>query len=176
LKEASESEKCRIISRHTNQTTSVGIQPLKKLINGKDVYLFNDDDIRTELEEYHIRKDDSDKGQSEEGEIDMEDSIKDWVEQAIKGSGNFWVDSDISDYEVKATFGRGADTAGPGDISAKLVDNADRNVMHMCLKLLWNKALANSYFPIWISGHYTVYLVFRYILVVELLSLVSLVV
>jgi len=63
-------------------------------------------------------------------------------------------------------FGRGIDTAGPGDISAKLVDNANRNVMHMCLKFLWNKAWANGYFPIWISGHYTVYLVFRYILVV----------
>ena len=73
---------------------------------------------------------------------------KDCVELAMKGSGNFWMDSDISDYEVKATFGRGTDTAGPGDISVKLVDNADRNVMHMYLKFLWNKAWATEYFPI----------------------------
>jgi len=66
----------------------------------------------------------------------------------MKGSGNFWMDSDISDYEVKATFGRGTDTAGPGDISVKLVDNADRNVMHMYLKFLWNKARVTEYFPI----------------------------
>ena len=37
-------------------------------------------------------------------------SKKDCVELAMKGSGNFWMDSDISDYEVKATFGRGTDT------------------------------------------------------------------
>ena len=34
LKQASDSEKWRIINRLTNQTTSVGIQPLKKLIDG----------------------------------------------------------------------------------------------------------------------------------------------
>ena len=126
MKQASESEKWRIINRLTNQTTSVGIQPLKKLIDGKEVYLFNDNDIHTELEDYHIRKGNSDEMQSEEGKIDIEDTIKDCVEQATKGSGNFWMDSDISDYEVKATFGRGTDTAGQDDISAKLVDNADR--------------------------------------------------
>ena len=64
--------------------------------------MFNDNDIRTELEEYHIREDNSDEVQSEESEIDIEDTIKDCVEQAMKGTGNFWMDSDISDYEVKA--------------------------------------------------------------------------
>jgi len=38
----------------TNQAAASDIQPLKKDIHGKDVYLFEDDDIRTKLENYHI--------------------------------------------------------------------------------------------------------------------------
>ena len=41
--------------------------------------MFNDNDIRTELEEFHIRKDNSEVVQSDEGEIDIEDTIKDCV-------------------------------------------------------------------------------------------------
>ena len=31
-------------------------------------------------------------------------------------------------------------------IQAKLIDKAERTVMHECLKILWNKAWCNGYF------------------------------
>ena len=40
------------------------------------------------------------------------------------------MNSDILDHEVKGTFGRGSDRAGPDGISAKLIDKADRDQIH----------------------------------------------
>ena len=50
------------------------------------------------------------------------------------------MNSDITDFEVKCTFGKGSDTAGPDDISAQMLDKADSELMHYLLKQLWNKA------------------------------------
>jgi len=57
LNSASEGEKWKIISRLTNQITTSDVQPIRKLQNGKIVYMFDDNDIRSELEDYHIHKD-----------------------------------------------------------------------------------------------------------------------
>ena len=54
------------------------------------------------------------------------------------------MNSEITDYEISNTFGRGSDTPGPGGLSAKLIDMADRNTMHQCIKLIWNKAWDNG--------------------------------
>jgi len=53
---ASESGKWNIINRLTNQSKDRGVCPIRKVINGQPTYLFNDEDIRTELENYHIHK------------------------------------------------------------------------------------------------------------------------
>ena len=42
-----------LISRLTKQSSSAGIQPIKKLCDG-EVYLFSDDNIYGEIENYHI--------------------------------------------------------------------------------------------------------------------------
>jgi len=49
-------------------------------------------------------------------------------------------------HEIRSTFGKGSNTPGPDGISSKLVDEADRNSMHMCLKMLWNNAWSAGYF------------------------------
>ena len=56
------------------------------------------------------------------------------------------MNASISDYEVQCTFGRGSDTPGPDGISARLIDKADRDLMHECLSLLWNKSWDHGYF------------------------------
>ena len=56
LTQLSESEKWKTINKLTNQPTSVGIQPIKKMCNGDTVYLFTDKEICCELEDYHITK------------------------------------------------------------------------------------------------------------------------
>ena len=52
----------------------------------------------------------------------------------------------ISNLEVKQTFGKGSETPGSDEISSKLIDKADRKLMHLCLKTLWNKAWSDVYF------------------------------
>ena len=56
LYDAPEKQKWKIIDRLTNQSQSSGLQPVKRLVNGEAVYLFDDDDILHELEKHHICK------------------------------------------------------------------------------------------------------------------------
>ena len=42
--------------RLTNDTNTGYVQPVKKIVNGEQVYLFDDDYITHKLENYHIRK------------------------------------------------------------------------------------------------------------------------
>ena len=45
LVEVIESEKWKIIRRLTNDSNIGYVQPIKKIVNGEQVYLFDDDDI-----------------------------------------------------------------------------------------------------------------------------------
>jgi len=56
------------------------------------------------------------------------------------------MDAEISDHEVSLTFEKRTDTAGPDGISASLIEKADRDLMHCCLRILWNKA--------WLAGDF----------------------
>ena len=56
------------------------------------------------------------------------------------------MNTEISDYEVSLTFGKGSNTAGHDGISATMIDKADRELMHCCLRMLWNKA--------WLTGEF----------------------
>jgi len=60
--------------------------------------------------------------------------------------GDALMNDEILDYEISSTFGKGSDSAGHDGISTKLIDSADRTVMHDCLKVLWNKAWCNGCF------------------------------
>jgi len=53
---ASQREKWKIINYLTNQAGISEVQPIKKPINGDVVYLFEDEEIKVELEDYHIRR------------------------------------------------------------------------------------------------------------------------
>ena len=147
LADVSEGEKWRRINRLTNQAAASDIQPLKKDIDGKDVYLFEDDDIRTELENYHISKSYQANMVDPQVEAGISDIIKELVETAKSERDSHMMNDDISDHEVKSTFGKGSDCSGPDGTSAKLTDNAERHVMHECLRILWNKVWAEGYFP-----------------------------
>jgi len=46
------------------------------------------------------------------------------------------INAEISYHEVSLTFGKGSNSAGPDDISATMIDMADRDLMHSCLRLL----------------------------------------
>ena len=48
--------------------------------------------------------------------------------------------------QVKCTFKKGSNTPGPDGISARMIDEADRKLMHGCLSLLWNRAWSLYYF------------------------------
>jgi len=146
LSEVSTSEKWKIIRRLTTDTFTTDVQPIKKTENGKTVYVFNDDEIRNELENYHIRKDNVNGHCTDAEEFNDTDVLNDMVAKAKAGHGNELMNAPISDYEVACTFGKGSNTPGPDGISARLFDEADRNLMHGCLSLLWNRAWSLGYF------------------------------
>ena len=142
-----EYDKWKLINKLTNQSNSCGIQPIRKFLNGKLVYLFDDEAIRSELEDYHIRKLQLEECVDQHENEGLKEQVKHLISQAKKSSGNLLMDAEISDHEVKCTFGKGSDTPGPDGISAKLIDRADRDLMHQCLKIIWNKAWIEGNFP-----------------------------
>jgi len=139
LVDAGEADKWKIIQRLTNYSVSVGVQPIRKLDQGKEVYLFDDEDIRRELEDYHIRKA-SDVKCIDQRDTELEKLVYEMAEAAKCTSDNSIMNAAISDNEISHTFKSGSDTPGPDNISASLIDKADRGQMHNCLKVLWNKA------------------------------------
>ena len=48
--------------------------------------------------------------------------------------------------EQQNSIEKGSNTPGPDNISANLIDFADREQMHRCLKLLWNKSWSSGCF------------------------------
>ena len=145
LTDANDSTKWKIIRRLTHQINTVGIQPIRKYENGNPVYMFEDDDIRNELENFHIRRV-QDSGVQDSTDCNMWSTIANMVTDARSGRGNSLMNDSISDYEIKCTFGKGSDTPGPDGISAKLVDKADRGLMHCCLGMLWKRAWDDGVF------------------------------
>jgi len=123
------------------------VQPIRKFDNGQVTYVFSDEEIRSELEDYHIRKVQLEACVDQRVEADLKDRVSDLVRVAKNGCDNVLMNAEISDHEVKGTFGKGSDTSGPDAISAKLIDGADRVLMHQSLKLIWNKAWIEGNFP-----------------------------
>ena len=146
LQNMNEREKWKAIEKLTNQSCKFGIQPIRIQEQGKDVYLFDDDEIRNKLERHHISKESHINVFSSDDKADIRQAVQDMVSAAEGGVGIDLMNSEITDYEISNTFGRGSDTPGPDGLSAKLIDMADRNTMHQCIKLIWNKAWDNGYF------------------------------
>jgi len=135
-------KKWKLIHSLSNLQSSSGVQPIRTSNKGNEVYLFEDYEIIAAMEDHHIRKVDRTVQDSDY----VVDSILEMIKSARSGSGNNLMNAPISDYEVKSTFGTGSDTPGPDEISAKLIDRANRDEMHKCLLFLWNKAWDYGYF------------------------------
>ena len=146
LQNMNEREKWKAIEKLTNQSCKFGIQPIRIQEQGKDVYLFADDENRIILERHHISKDSHTNVFSPDDRADMRQAVQGMISPTKGGVGIDLMNSEITDYEISNTFGRGSDTPGPDGLSAKLIDMADRNMMHQCIKLIWNKAWNNGYF------------------------------
>ena len=144
LENVSDRDKWRMINRLTNHSSLSHVQPIRKVDENGERYLFDDDEIRLELENHHIRKHNNNLASTVDDDVNR--TVEDLTKAALEGKGTQIMNESISDYEVKNTFGTGSDTPGPDGISAKLIDKADRERMHVCLKLLWSKAWDNGHF------------------------------
>ena len=100
------------------------------------------------MEEYHIRKtQNKDKAVIPvQHYIPVQADTHDTGDSISANISDSAFNRQISDLEVKNTFGKGSDTPGPDGISSSMLDKADRDLMHACLMLLWNEA--------WISGRF----------------------
>ena len=128
--------KWKAIDRLTNQHSWNSVQPIRDVKDGKQVYLFEDCDIVTEMEKHHILVPDPDI---------QTDNLLQFLQQYEVSARKYGV-NDVTDREVEVTFGTGSSTPGPDNISCTLLDKADRTQMKKCLLLLWNQASASGYF------------------------------
>jgi len=105
------------------------------------VFLFSDVDIRKAMEDYHIRKAQDDENvEIQIEEDDIQCHLKDWNDEATSCSIDSSMNSDTMDQEVKSTFGKGTNAAGPDSISASMIDKSVRELMYKCLGILWNRS------------------------------------
>jgi len=81
-----DSEKWKIIRRLTNEPNVSEVQPLRKTVQGKSVFLFEDDEIRQELEDHHIRKSSSQINNSTDE--DILSSLREMTHAAMLGAGS----------------------------------------------------------------------------------------
>ena len=100
----------------TNQAGITEVQPIKKPINGDVVYLFEDEEIRVELGNYHIRRTYMKQNEVEESVIREVEHYPSVAKKTTGGSA--LMNDEILDCEVSSTFGKGSDTAGPDGIQA----------------------------------------------------------
>ena len=140
----SESKKWKAIEKLTNQSSGYGIQPIRITDQGRLRYLFSDSEICHEMEQYHISKSSS-SSTSVQDEW-FKGQVQIMVQQAHDGQGDAIMNDEINDGEIAMMFGKCSNMPGPDNISASLLDGADRTVMHECLRIIWNKAWHDGYF------------------------------
>ena len=78
--------------------------PIKKPINGDVVYLFEDEEIRVELEDYHIRRTYMKQNEVEESVIREVEHYANVAKDTTDGSA--LMNDEILDCEVSSTFGK----------------------------------------------------------------------
>ena len=132
----SDKEKWKIINNMTNCETRMEVQPIRFTDpqSKKVGYFFEDHEILKEMEKYHIEKESSITAEKLDQEV-----------KKLKALNSFdnpesIMNSEITDTEVSNTFGTCTGAAGPDNFKGNLIDNANRNLMTKCLKILWNKA------------------------------------
>jgi len=109
LSEVSNSEKWKLINKLTNQSNMV-VQPIRKTCNVVQNYLFNDDDICHELEQYPICKEQANLSVDLEIENEIQKAVSEMVHKARQDCDYANINADISDYKVTYSFDKGSDT------------------------------------------------------------------
>ena len=112
-----DSQKWKAISRILNHEHVSTVQPIKV---GND-YLFEDEQILTEMEKYHIHKPPPPPLSKEE-----EEHLSEWKRRAKESDNESIMDVPISDHEVEGTFSTCSGASGSDGVSKKLIDNSDR--------------------------------------------------
>ena len=133
-----DSQKWKAISRILNHEHVSTVQPIKV---GND-YLFEDEQILTEMEKYHIHKPPPPPLSKEE-----EEHLSEWKRKAKESDNESIMDVPISDHEVEGTFSTCSGASGSDGVSKKLIDNADRESMSKILQFIWNEAWMKGVFP-----------------------------
>ena len=130
-------EKWRVINKLLNQTSDqTCVKPIRKEA-GKCSYYFEDEEIMRELQNYHISKPEKDPHPKHK---ETAQSVERLLREAKKGKGTDIMNDDIRDKEVKSTFGKCSGASGCDKIGKDLIDKADRNAMHACLKYIYTEA------------------------------------
>ena len=134
----SDKEKWRIINKLTNSDPRMSVQPIRRKVDGKEEYFFEDNDIIKEMEDYHICKDGA----------YTQDDLDTWIEsqKVDTGDGLSIMDQSIKMHEVDKTFGTCIGAPGPDGFRGNLIDNAERDSMRNCLLFLYNSAWDNGLF------------------------------
>ena len=96
-------EKWNTINKLLNHTaTNQTVQPLRTMIEGKSEYIFDDDGIRSILQEQHIKT----TAKEAKGEIiNVKEVLNNMKANAQDGNGTPIMNDDITAMEVKNTFG-----------------------------------------------------------------------
>lgn len=115
-----------------NHKTSSTVQPIKK----GSLYLFQDEEILTVMEGYHVNKPTMAAQSNEELK-----EIEKWLEEAKRSEMNSITDSPTTNFEVESTYGTCSGTPGPDGFRSKLIDNANRESMTKCLLVLWSQGV-----------------------------------
>lgn len=119
----------------------------KKRSDGSSEYLFEDKEILSEMEKYHIEKNDG-SFIDDMGARQVVQELRDSEKVKLQtGTILSIMNVDISEQEVELTFGTSSGTPGYDGIHAKLIDKEDRSTMMECLFLLYNKAWLEGSFP-----------------------------
>ena len=135
-KAATDKEKWKGINKLTNSDIRFDIQPIRKVDTStkKTSYLFKDEDILSEMEDYDISK----KSSIHAAGLRLE--IEKLKEENNRDASQDWMNVKLSRLEIESTLGLCSGAAGPDGTHANLLDKAGRLAMTEYLDFIWNQA------------------------------------
>ena len=133
--ETSEKEKWKIINQMTNTKGKMNVQPIRTTNEqGESEYLFDNEKIIKEMENYHIKKETNWSSQT------LNAALKELKSNDNNDNENDIMNRKIVRREIMDTFGTCTGAPGPDNFGGSLIDGAERENMISCLDYIWNKA------------------------------------
>ena len=99
---------------------------------GEVEYLFDNDKIITEMENYHVKK------ECDWSSHSLNEALREMKSSVLGDSGI--MNRKIENREIMYTFGSCTGAPGPDNFAGSLNDGAERESMMGCLDFIWNKA------------------------------------